>query len=431
MNTFIFWLFDGPRETKFFAWYRRFFGIEEWETQTTVKWVIGAALLSYYTTFSTWIGSPSMTINGFLQGRATCWPYFQNCTDYYFLYSLPYGYSQTTFYMCLFGILILCVYLFYKKEWILLHMFMLVPFIWHVLGNLVLTHQNAGNFDYYLIAFASILLFAHHKEYFLKVALVSFYFLSTATKIHDAWVLGTYFSALSTGLPFFPDWSLPLVTNQLIFMEMVGAWFLLSKRPWLQRSVAAYFIFFHLYSGILVEYRYPSTVLPTLIILFALFYRYQEPPFNKKAVIGWVLVGIWYVAQVVPFLIEGDQKYTQEANKFGMYMFESNHQCISTATYRTTDGATFSVVRKNDSSRNRCNPFDYLQGIQHRCKHGFPQVETARWTFDHSINGRPFYRQVDEQDACTLTYNAWSHNEWIRLQHEAEVVGYPYENWFY
>lgn len=423
--------FDGPREQKFLAWYRRFFGIAELESQRTLQWIVGATILSYYTAFYSWIGSPSMTINGFTQGRATCWPYFQNCTDYYFLYSLPYGYSQTTFYMVMLGVLILAIYCFYKREWILVHMLLLIPFIWHFLGNFVLTHQNAGNFDYYLIAFGSILLLAHHKEYFLKLALVSFYFLSTATKIHDAWILGTYFSALKTGLPFFPDWSIPLWTNQLIFMEMVGAWFLLSKRPWLQRTVAAYYIFFHLYSGILVEYRYPSTVLPTLIILFALFYRYQEPPFDKKSIAGWLLVGVWFVAQTIPFMIPGDQKYTQESNKFGMYMFESNHQCISSVVYHLSDGTRMPVTRKNDSSRNRCNPFDYLQGIQFRCTHNKPSVERATWTFDHSINGRPFYRQVDEKDACALVYKPWSHNEWIRLPHEAKVVGYPLENWFY
>lgn len=411
--------------------YSRIFGISEIEGSTALKWVFGAAVLSYYTAFSSWIHSSAMTVNGFAQGMATCWPYFQSCSDYYFLYSLPYGYSQTTFYMVLLGVLILIVFLMHKRAWVFAHMLLVIPYVWHVLGNLVLTHQNAGNFDYYLIAFTTILLFAHHKEYFIKVSLVSFYFLSTATKIHDAWILGTYFSALHTGLPFFPDWSLPLWTNQLIFMEMVGAWFLLSKRPVVQKVVTAYFIFFHLYSGILVEYRYPSTVLPTLIILFAVFYRYQDPPFDRKAIAGWVFIGLCFFAQTVPFMIQGDQKYTQEANKIGMYMFESNHQCVSKVTFYLENGAPVSVLRTNDSSRNRCNPFDYLQRIQHRCKYGVPRVVRAEWTFDHSINGRAFYRQVDEQDACSLVYKPWSHNTWIRLQDEAVIVGYPLENWFY
>ena len=431
MNQLISTLSGRFMKSIFVERYATLFGIKEIADSLTLKWVMGATIFSYYAAFYAWLGSPAMTINQKLQGQATCWPYFQNCSDYYFLYSLPYGYSQTTLYMGFLGIFILTIYLMHKRQWVLAHMCLVLPYLWHILGNLVLTHQNAGNFDYYLITFASILLFAHHKEYFLKVALVSFYFLSTATKIHDAWVLGTYFSALNTGLPFFPDWSLPVWTNQLIFMEMVGAWFLLSKRPWLQKSVAAYYIFFHLYSGVLVGYRYPSTVLPTLIILFALFYRYQEPPFDKKSIIGWFFVGIWFFVQTIAFWIPGDQKFTQEANKVGIYMFESNHQCVSSIMFHFKDGGIATVRRTNDSARNRCNPFDYLQKIKYRCAHGARSVARAEWTFDHSINGRPFYRQVDVDDACTLEYKPWSHNEWIRTQEEAEVVGYPRENWYY
>lgn len=431
MNTWIFWMFDTPILTRFIHWYRRVFSIKELEEQRTLTWVLGATLLSYHVTFYDLITSGAVAVNEALRGNATCWSYFQNCEQYYFLYSQPYGYSQALWYMCLMGILMLIVYCMHKREWIAVHMLLLLPYTWHALTTFLLTGRLAGNFDYYLFAFTTTLLFLAHKEYFLKLLIVLFYFLSTATKIHEAWVVAGYFGAMQLGLPIFPEWTNVFLTNQLIFMEMVGAWFLLSNRPWLQRSVAAYFIFFHLYSGIIVWYRYPTVVLPTLIIVFALFYRYQDVPLDKKSITGWAFIAIICAIQSLPYFIPGDQKFTLEGNRYGVYMFESNHQCVSTEEYQFKDGTKNTKTRMSSSSRNRCDPFDYLQKIQHFCANRESNVASVRWTFDHSINGNPFRRQVDSEDACLLRYKKWGHNEWIRFEHDAPIVGYPKENWMY
>ncbi len=79
-------------------------------------------------------------------------------------------------------------------------------------------------------------------------------------------------------------------------------------------------------------------------------------------------------------------------------------------------------------ARHRCDPYEEWFAIQQRC---LRDTEVARigWTLDHSINGGPFYRIVDEKDACALRYRALGHNEWIRPpEGGAPVVGYPVEN---
>jgi hypothetical protein len=55
-------------------------------------------------------------------------------------------------------------------------------------------------------------------------------------------------------------------------------------------------------------------------------------------------------------------------------------------------------------------------------------VESIEWKMDHSINGGPLYRVVDERDACTLTYAPLAHNAWIRTEDQAEIVGRPVRN---
>ncbi|MEZ4195485.1 MAG: hypothetical protein R3B53_03815 [Candidatus Paceibacterota bacterium] len=154
-----------------------------------------------------------------------------------------------------------------EKAWALVQTSLIPIFIWHTANTLLLSDFRSGNYEYYVIAFGLILLFLPYKEFFLKLTIVFFYVLSTFAKIHPSWIEGGYFTALKTGLPFFPYWSIPLVTNAVILMEMVASWFLLSRNRVLQISAFSLFVLFHLYSGILVEYRYPAQYYP-----FYLFY---------------------------------------------------------------------------------------------------------------------------------------------------------------
>ena len=421
--------FDSPWERKALSVYRRFFSITEIETQSILQWVFGATIFSYFIAFNSWINSSALTIDAYYKGTHTCWAYFQSCGEWLFLRNLPDGYSQTTFYMALFGLLLLSVYFIYRKDWTLAHLALVPAFLWHALGVFVLTYQFSGNYEYYLFTFALILLFFPHKEFFLKLSVVFFYFLSTAAKMHPAWILGTYFSALETGLPLFPHSSIPIWTNLVIFMEMVGAWFLLSRRWVLQRTAFVFFVLFHLYSGILVEYRYPATVLPTLLILFGPLYRYTRIPVDWRATFGFLLVGTYLFVQLgAHFLIPGDEKLTMEGNKYGLYMFESNHQCISDARAIYTDGTERVQHRESASARNRCDPYRYWFSFKLACERD-SRITSVKWTFDHSINGGPFLRVVDVQDVCSLTYKPFSHNEWIKTEKDAPaVIGYPVEN---
>ena len=407
--------------------YRALFSVREIENGRILQWAFGAAVLGYFIAFLGWMGSSATTIDAVARGVHSCWPYFQNCGDFYFLRALPEGYSQTFLYMVFFGMLVAVVYYIAERRWTAAHMALVPAFLWHATVTFVLTELMIGNYDYYLFTFGLILLFLPHKEFFLKLSLVFFYFLSTIAKMHEAWVIGTYFSSLKTGLPLFPDWSIPLMTNFVIFMEMIATWFLLGRNRVLQRSVLMFFIAFHLYSGLLVGYRYPATVLPMLIILFGPWYRYTPPPFDKKSLFGWMLIVLMLVLQLIPKFIPGDEKMTLEGNKYGLYMFESNHQCVSTATIYLENGMTATLTDESVVARARCDPYRYWFRLRASCD--LPDIEHIAWTFDHSINGGPFYRIVDVPDACTLTYAPFEHNAWIRTAKDApSIIGYPVEN---
>jgi hypothetical protein len=421
-------ILSSNAEQRFLRWYRRVFSIAEIEEQTILKWMLGATIFSHFITFNSWFYNKSTTIDAYVAGKHTCWPYFQDCGKLLFLHTLPDGYSQPFLYMVLFGTLTLAVYFMYKRDWVLAHIAVLPSFAWHTLGTFVLTYSLAGNYEYYLAILTFVLLFLPHKEFFLKLTLVVFYFLASTIKIHEGWVLGTYFSALKTGIPIFPDWSIPIWTNLVIFMQIVGAWFLLSKHTILQRIAIFYFVVFHLYSGLLVGFRYPATVLPTLLILFGPLYRLSPIPIDRRAIGGFVLVAFLFVSQSISHIIPGDVKLTLEGNKYGLYMFEANHQCISTTNVIFIDGTEQTQRDESFSARRRCDPYNYWFRLRTLCDRR-EAIDKIEWTFDHSINGGPFLRIVDVEDVCKLSYNPFSHNEWVKVNKDnPEIVGYPVEN---
>jgi hypothetical protein len=425
-------IFDSIWEQRFLRWYRNIFSIKEIEENTILKWVFGATILSHFLAFSSWFYKNGTTVDAFVAKQYSCWPYFQGCGEWLFLRGLPEGYSQPFLYMVLFGTLLLAVYLMHKRDWVLAHIALMPSFIWHTLGTFVLTTSLSGNYEYYLFILSFVLLVLPHKEFFLKLSLVLFYFLASTIKIHESWVLGGYFSALKTGLPLVPDWSIPFWTNMVIFMQVVGAWFLLSKNWVLQRLAIFYWVVFHLYSGLLVGYRYPTTVLPSLLILFGPFYRHTPIPYDKKSIAGWFLVALLFPLQFASIMIPGDEKLTLEGNNYGLYMFEANHQCISAMTVYDSSGSELaSSTYEGVSARNRCNPYNRWFRAQLSCDAYKRAGSTVAWTFDHSVNGGPFYRIVDTDDLCSLKYKAFSRNKWIKsYEDDPEIIGYPVENYY-
>src|SRR6185436_4976514 len=104
--------------TPFVSAYRRIFSIEEIEKETIVQWMFGASLFYFFVSFSTWIARDTITVETAQSGAATCWAYFPNCSELYFLHGFPYGYSQSALYMLFYGLMCLIVYFMWKKEWV-------------------------------------------------------------------------------------------------------------------------------------------------------------------------------------------------------------------------------------------------------------------------------------------------------------------------
>lgn len=452
------YLADSPLFQRMYRGYRKLFSVEEIERNRTLQWLFGAMLLFFYLTFSEWIGSP--TLDKAPGGGAECWPYFLDCQALRFLELPPYGYSHMTFYMALFAAMIAIVYAMWKKQWTLAHVLMTLLFVWEAFAALVLSGSVSGVYNYYHLILTGVLLFIPHKEFFAKAAFVLLYFISATIKFYPTWILGTYFSTLELGLPIFGHFMTMPLAESVILSQVVGCWFLLSRNPWLQRTALVYFSIFHLYSGTLVQYNYPTIAELPLLILFGFFYRHQWPPLKKTAIAGYVLLIGLIGLQMIPNIIPGDEKMTMEGYRYGMWMFDANHQCAATfkqyfnedkegltefewraatgcargacTTMRkmSREGEQWVFEQRMESPRGevRCSPYSYWQTHLSWCR---SDVERVSMQFDHSINGGPFFRIVDEPDICGLTYKPFWRNDWIKEPPEAPAVGQAVQNLYY
>lgn len=417
----------GSRWVRFVALYRRTFGVAEIEASRPLQWLFWATLYGFFITYYDWYDERTLTRQAAAEGKHRCWPFFQSCGDYYFLETPPDGYSQPVFYMALFALLGGAALAARSRRWTLAHALLVPLFAWKVIVDMALSMLFLGNYHYFHISFTFLLLFARYKMFFLRRALVLLYFLAAAIKIHEGWILGTYFTSLQTGMPLFPDALVPVFTNLLIFVETVGCALLLSKNKILQRGALVTMVFFHLYSGILVRYLYPTMCMPALLIFYGPEYDTIEPPLVRRAALGWAFFAWVLAMQSISYLIKGDVKLTLEGNYYGLYMFEANHQCVSTARVVQKNGKVKDRSTESRSARRRCGSYAEWFRLQQVCKR--PSVERVEWSLDHSINGGPFYRIVDEPDACKLKFAPLRHNPWIRLPEEgARIVGYPVKN---
>lgn len=441
--------------------YRKIFSIEEIETQPILQWMFGAMLFYFFVSFSIWIGKPNITVEA-AQAGAVCWPFFPNCGDFYFLQYLPYGYTQSTLYMLFYGMMMLIVHSMWQKRWVLAHALMTVLLAYKLIVMFVLSYNISGPYDYYHVFMLIPLLFVPHKEYFLKFLFVFFYFMSVTVKFTPAWIAGTYFTSMQSGTPLIPGGFEAVATNIVIFVQIIECWFLLSKNKFLQRASFVFAMFFHLYSGILVGYNYPSVTLPAIAILFGPMYRYTPIPFSRKALAGWSVVALVAIFQLLGFIIPTDRYLTLEGNRLGMFMFEANHQCIATIqrrydtplpntgdfeslpgtycgdfycfTKRATQSTPTSSVRtlqyESGTAWNRCDPQEWWSRLRSQCDRS-DSASGIRFVFDHSVNGGPFYRIADVADICSVDYRFLQHNDWIKIPPEAPVIGHPVENWYH
>ena len=409
--------------------WRRVFAVGEIEESRVLYMAGWVLLLGWFLEFSTWYRYADFTVNAVQENRHLCWPFFQNCGDWYFLTQIPLGSSHNLVYALLFGVLVAASAAYAARRFVLAHVLFALLFV-SELCVMSMAMRLAVNYWYFHALYAVLFLFATNKLLFLRIGVILLYFFSGVLKLNEGWLQGAYFTSLQEGLLFIPDALIPVATNAVIGMELVLVWFLLHPRRVVRLVVVGVLSVFHVYSAVYVGFTYPSVVLPMLLALFLFDERHHGAwwPLRKVGV-GMGILTLFTLLHVVAYAMPGDARITGEWNRLRMYMFEANYQCVSRAVFLYEDGQTDERVSETHLANQRCDPYAHWFYFKKECARD-NDLRAIAWTYDTSINGSPYMRIVDEQDACALSYSAWHHNHWIKLlgREEVELTGVPEKN---
>lgn len=413
--------------------YALFFHLKEFEEFQSLRLCVYAVLFHFYLAISRWSQTPIGTRQAVAQNDFLCWPHFQNCEIFYVLNATNFGYSQGLFYLLLYSILIIGLVSAYRRKWVFLHLCLVLLLIWRIFTFGFVTYTIPSAFEYFAIPPALLLVFAAPRIFFVRLGLCILYFLAAVVKFHESWVTGSYFTSTYLKMPLVPEYLIPLATNFVIFLEILAPWGLLSPDKKWRLAFVGLWIFFHVYSSLLVGLTYPTYCIPLLLALFTHGdgFNLGSTKFSSSnrggRFFGWICLGGLFVLQLIPLAIPGDSKLTQEGYKLGVGMMDANHQCLSEGQKIYRDGERKSFVYKEFIGQHRCPPYSIWFSLQQQCKErGLVRIQ---WTFAHSINGGPFYQIVNTENACELTYGFPEHNSWIQLPEEgAPVIGFPRPN---
>ncbi|MGE0526924.1 MAG: hypothetical protein AB7P49_07675 [Bdellovibrionales bacterium] len=411
--------------------WRQFFAIDEIETSRFLQTVYWVLLFGFYLSFEDWISSPVVTRSAAQAGRHVCPPYFQNCEWLYFFDGWPHSYGQSTFYALLATLLSLSAIFALRKQWTYAHIFMVPAFLWKVIYVMVLTYKAGADFEYFHIPEVFVFLFVRNKAFFVRRVFVLIYVLSATVRFSATWVVGGYFTTLQGGLPFVSDIWVPVFTNAVTVFEIVSPWLLLSHSRRVRYSIVGLWTVFHLYSIILVHFRFPAQCVPLLWALFLPDPPPEERKFSWSAPVnwrGWVFFATLFFLALVPRLTFEERLYTLQAKKFGVNMMGANYQCISEETSIPKKGDPIHRSHVSTAAMRRCDPYPIWFRLKQACTHYV--LERLEWRLHVSVNGEPFYRTVDTRNVCAIAYSAFGANTWIRGPEEgAPIVGYPGPNY--
>lgn len=185
-----------------------------------------------------------------------------------------------------------------------------------------------GNYHHMHLILCLLYLAARERLLFVRLGLVVIYWMSALAKLTPSWLAGEYFNSVPGHLPLLPaaPGAVTAASLGLLVLEALGPLLLFSRRRRLRIAAAALFVMFHLYSGIIVGFFYPTLMLGVVVAAFVP----PDPPllegyrFSWRDLPGWLILGLCLLGGVYGYLIPGDVRTTGEGRYLGMCMFDAN-----------------------------------------------------------------------------------------------------------
>lgn len=360
-----------------------------------------------------WYRTPILLKESLKNINYLCPPYFTNCSiAYIFTDRAPY-YSYQILIAFIATFIFASVFLFLKQNNKLAILLLLIPVIFKFTILYLLNYDTVWNYNYLTLLLAIVLLFAKDKLFSIKVIVTFMYLASAFIKLYPSYLAGDFFNTLNNGLPLLPRVFNSLYACFVIVLLILGPIILWSKNK-LHRDVLFFILMvFHLYSIIFVGFRFPFLCIMLLYVFYLSEYdKFQfKRIYNNKLLL--LLLSLMISLQALPYLINGNHRYTAEGEKYGYYIFNTNKQCITSLTITYKDGTKKYMKSSSTDPIQRCDPYRNWFILNKTCEVN-QNINNIKWLYYVSLNGSYYHKVVDTEDICKLKYRPFRHNEWIK-----------------
>lgn len=387
-------------------WYSRLFSLDEYTQYPLLQYIhLGSITFLVFA-----LKSPSLSIVTPLQiGTYICPTWFQQCYQWYLFSPSMYKTWTIILMILLAGSLVLLIH----RRYVLSHLLLAIPAIWHVILVGLLTHSDYyyGHVMFYLAMINFVFLLLPNKIMTLGWFLLLTYPLSLGSKMTDSWLGGEVFKILDLGLPIIGDRLHALAAWSVLFVEGVMVWLLLASQKKIRFLAVVALFGFHFYSIAMIQYFFPAVAILILIIVFVGHERPLQWP--KKTTHRLIVIGITAVlicGQSISLFIPGDSRLTGEGKRYGLHMFQSIPDCFITTMVADSNSYT-TEKHWNEKRQGYCEPYYHWYLLSQQCHHH--QWQSAVFTIDLAINQEPYRRIVNQINACNTQYHPLLHNDWI------------------
>jgi len=300
-------------------------GVEEIEHDLRLRVLLGSLLFYFHVSFRLWGDSHYMTLSA--AGRYLCSSVPWWFLDPPFFWHFSPEFTRGLFHTCDILAMLGFVWCFFEclAPLLLLAGLFAVKFLFYISDFMLL-----ANYDHMHLFFVLMFLVSRSRLFFMRAGLGVWYILSGLVKLTPSWLQGDYFNSIPGKFPLIPkeDWVVTAMCQLVILMELVGplCWF--SRYRWLRWFSMGSFVAFHLYSGVVVGFRYPNLMLPVVLCLF----WKADKPFTEgfrcapRDFFSWFLLALGLWGGTVSWWIPGDARLTGEGRYFGAFMYDAERR---------------------------------------------------------------------------------------------------------
>src|SRR5882762_2678055 len=354
--------------------------IGEIERDDALRWYGAALAFLHVVTYLFWV---DQRVVGFLHAEAEpiCWPLAPDCHVLRVLSAAGVTLLLRAYFAAAVGVGVL----FAWKPLVPWAYASLIAVNVLKLAIMLLDYRLRMNQHYMAFAATFVYLLVPGKRVALRVLITLFYFWAGSLKLNWEWISG---AGLYRPMWPFSGVGVVIACAYVVVLELVVAWGLLAKRPWIFWAAFAQFLVFHALSWQVVGFFYPLLMFAILAIFpLSRLVEPRDPPDGLLAALwrrralrsAYALAALFSLLQLVPYAFPGDRTLTGQGRLYALHMFDARPTCVGWADLHNGDGTTTRRDLKLPlDTRIACDPIVYFNRARNLCR----QRDAGRVAFE-------------------------------------------------